>query len=308
MSRPITVGGRPWRRGQGVLPADGAWGSELIARGLAPGDAPEEWNLSRHADVLGVARSYREAGSVVVETNSFGAGRRQLARHGLAGRVQEINRLAAEITAAAVGSEGVVAGSMGPSGELLVTGETDEAKLYELFAEQARALAEGGANWIAVETMGDVAEMSVAVRAAVQATSLPVSASMTYEPGAGGFRTMMGNEPSQCVRAAVAAGASIIGANCGKGISYYPELTRTLRSLTDLPLWIYPNAGIPVVRAGTVSYPLGPQEFAARMQDVLEAGADIVGGCCGTTPAHIAAMAASLGDRSRAGSNSPDPE
>ena len=290
----ILVDGQPWRRGMSVLTADGAWGSELFRLGLEPGEAPEAWNADRPDRVAEVAAAYYRAGSRVVETNSFGGNRLQLSRHDLGERTAELNRRAAEITAEAVGPHGVAAGSIGPSGAMLVTGEVTEQQLHEVFSEQARALADGGAQWIAVETMSDLREMAVSVAAAWAATGLPVSASMTYEPTTNGFRTMMGHDPASCVHEAEDAGAAIIGANCGTGIDYYAALVRTLRELTDLPLWVYPNAGAPVLVEGKLRYPLGPEDFARDATGLVAAGADIIGGCCGTTPAHIRAVAAAL--------------
>ncbi len=296
MSGPeILVRGEAWTPGTRALVADGAWGSELFSLGLGSGETAEEWNLSHPDQVASVAQSYLRAGSSIVETNSFGGNRLQLARHDMADQACEINRLAAEITAGVLGPEGITAGSIGPTGAMLMMGDVSESEAYEAFAEQARGLAEGGAQWIAVETMTDFREMAAAVRAAARETSLVVSASMTYEPAPDGFRTMMGHAPEECVRTAEDAGASIIGANCGKGIDYYPELTRVLRRLTALPLWIYPNAGVPLLSGGVVTYPLGPEEFATACVDIIQAGADIIGGCCGTTPAHIAALAQRVG-------------
>jgi 5-methyltetrahydrofolate--homocysteine methyltransferase len=269
-----------------VLVADGAWGTELFKLGLAQGSPPEEWNLSRPGDVRAIAKNYLAAGSEIILTNTFGASRFQLERHGLAGRLAEINRTGASLTREACGGKAVTAGDIGPSGKLFIMGEVSEEALFEAFAEQAAALKDGGAQWLVVETMTDTGEMEVAVRAAA-ATGLPVVASMTYERNPAGYRTVMGHSPQDAVKAAAAAGASLIGANCGGGIDTYVELARVLRKLTGLPLWIKANAGLPELVDGKPSYRMTSDAYAAYVPRLLEAGVDVIGGCCGTSPEFI---------------------
>jgi len=278
--------GRPWTRGE-VLLADGAWGTEFHRRGLMQGNPSDEWNLSHPEMVREVTRDYLEAGAVVILTNTFGSSRPRREQHGLADRTREINLAGARIAREVVDRRAVVAGDIGPSGRLLALGETTADELANAFAEQAAALAEGGVDWIVVESMIDAGEMAVAVRAAREATGLPVVASMSYTRSARGFRTMMGDTVEGCVRRAEEEGAAIIGANCGTGIEDYVPLAPELRRLTERPVWIKANAGIPRIEAGRVVFPLGPAEYASFVPALVAAGVDVIGGCCGTGPGTI---------------------
>jgi 5-methyltetrahydrofolate--homocysteine methyltransferase len=269
-----------------VLVADGAWGTELFKLGLAQGRSPEEWNLCRPSEVRAIAKNYLAAGSEIILTNTFGASRFQLERHGLAGKLAEINRVGAALTREACDGKAITAGDIGPSGKLFIMGEVSEEDLFEAFAEQAEALKDGGAEWIVVETMTDTGEMQIAVRAAA-ATGLPVVASMTYEKKPAGYRTIMGHSPEEAATAALAAGAALIGANCGGGIDTYVELASTLRKLTDLPLWIKANAGLPELVDGKPVYRMTSDAYASHVPCLLEAGVNVVGGCCGTSPEFI---------------------
>lgn len=290
--KTIPFGNGTWDPSERHLLADGAWGTEFMRRGLVQGDSPELWCLDRPDDVLDVARSYVRAGSDVILTDSFGGSSVQLERHGISGKAAELNRAAAALSrkaadeAAAQGRTVVVAGDMGPSGKLYIMGEIEEDALYASFAEQAAALKDGGAQWLLIETMIDRTEMEVAVRAAA-ATGLPVVASMTYEKIASGYRTVMGDTPEDCVDTALAAGASIVGANCGTGIDAYVDLARHLRGLTDAPIWIKGNAGLPEIVDGRTVYRMGAETFCSYVPALLAAGANIVGGCCGTNPEFI---------------------
>lgn len=290
--KAIPFGNGTWNPSERHLLADGAWGTEFMKKGLEQGDSPELWCLDRPEDVLAVARSYVRSGSDVILTDSFGASRIQLERHGISGKTAELNRAAAALSrkaadeAAAQGRTVVVAGDMGPSGKLFIMGEVEEEALFDSFAEQAAALKEGGAQWLLIETMIDRTEMEVAVRAAAS-VGLPVVASMTYEKTASGYRTVMGDTPEACVETALGAGASIVGANCGTGIDAYVELALHLRSLTDAPLWIKGNAGLPEIVDGKTVYRMGADAFCSHIPALLDAGADIVGGCCGTNPEFI---------------------
>ncbi len=278
--------GRPWHRGE-VLLADGAWGTEFHRRGLMQGNPSDEWNLSHPEMVREVTREYLEAGATVILTNTFGASRIRLEQHGLADRAHAINLAAARIAREVVGSHAVVAGDLGPCGRLLALGETTTEELYDAFAAQAAALAEGGVDWIVVESMMDAGEMAAAVRAAVRTTGLPVVASMTYNRSARGFRTMMGDTVERCVSLAETEGAAIIGANCGTGIEDYVPLAPELRRLTQRPVWIKANAGVPHLEGGRVVFPLGPAEYASYVPALVAAGVDVIGGCCGTNPGTI---------------------
>ena len=269
-----------------VLVADGAWGTELFKLGLAQGSSPEEWNLSRQKAVRGIAESYLAAGSDIILTNTFGGNRFQLERHGLAVKIKDINRTGASLTREACGGKAITAGDMGPSGKLFIMGEVSEEALFEAFAEQAAALKDGGAQWLIVETMTDIGEMEIAVRAAA-ATGLPVVASMTYEKNPSGYRTVMGHSPEDAVAAATTAGASLIGANCGGGIDTYVELAAHLCALTPLPVWIKANAGLPELVDGKPVYRMSCGTYASYVPRLLEAGVAVIGGCCGTNPDFI---------------------
>lgn len=273
----------------GPITTDGAWGTELQARGLGLGEFPDLWNLTHPERVLEVARAYVEAGSRVILTNTFGASRIRLGENGAADKVQEVNQRGVEISRQAAGTRAKVFASIGPTGKLLMSGEVTAEDLRSAFAEQARALATGGADALVVETMSDLEEATLAVRAA-KATGLPVVACMVYDSGRDKDRTMMGTTPEQAAQALTAAGADVIGANCGQGITGFFPICRRLRAATALPLWIKPNAGLPTVVEGRAIYSARPEEFAGHIPELLKLGASFVGGCCGTSPAFLAAV------------------
>ena len=279
----------------GPVLTDGAWGTEMQARGLAAGETPDFWNLSHPDRVEQVARAYVTAGSQVVLTNTFRANRIALARHPDVERIAEVNRAGVEISRRAAGDEARVFASIGPCGKLLMTGEVDEAALRAAFAEQAQALAAGGADAIVIETMSDLAEAGIAVEAA-KATGLPVVACMVFDSGKNRDRTMMGVTPTQAAEELTRVGADAIGANCGTGVEDYIPICASLAAATPLPIWIKPNAGLPELENGEVVYRTSPSEFAANVPKLLEAGARFVGGCCGTSPRFIEAMRRELDD------------
>ncbi len=282
----MEVLGSKWQKGR-VLVADGAWGTEFFKRGLMQGNPPDEWNLSHPEIVKEITREYLDAGAEVILTNTFGASRLRLEAHGLADKAAQINAAGARLAREVVGSRALVAGDVGPSGKMLVLGEVDPKDLFDSFAEQAAALREGGVDWIVVESMTDVEEMAIAVRAARIHAGCPIVASMTYNRTPKGYRTMMGNTPEQCVERAAAEGASVMGANCGSGIEDYVPLAPVLRALTDKPVWVKANAGVPQILEGKVVYPLSASQFASFVPALIKAGVNAVGGCCGTDPAFI---------------------
>ncbi len=277
-----------------ILVGDGAWGTQLQALGLPPGECPERWCLEQPALVGGVARAYIEAGADVIETNSFGGNRIRLGDHGLAARAPEFNEAAARISREAAGDGRWVAGSVGPSGRLLMMGDVSEAELFDAFAEQAAALLRGGADAICVETMSATDEAAIAVRAARAAGAREVICTFTFSPASvGEYRTMMGNDPAEAARAALEAGADIVGANCVAGGEAALAIVQAIRAAEpSVPILVQPNAGRPTLVQGCQTWPDGPEELAAWLPRLVEAGAGIVGGCCGTTPAHIRAMRA----------------
>lgn len=277
----------------GPVLTDGAWGTELQRRGLATGDFPDAWNLSHGDEVTAVARAYVEAGSRVILTNTFGANRLRLAGHGLADRTAEINRRGVELSRAAALGKAAVFASMGPTGRMLLSGDTTPDELRAVFEEQARALAAGGAEAIVIETMSDLEEARAAL-AAAKTTRLPVVVCMVFDSGKSKDRTMMGATPEQVCQELNTAGADVIGANCGVGIEAYVPVCRRLHAATDRPIWIKPNAGLPAVENGQVVYHTTPAEFAAHAPALIEAGATFIGGCCGTNPEFIRALRAAL--------------
>ncbi len=265
---------------------DGAWGTELQKQGLKPGESPEALNLDRPEIVEAVAASYVEAGSRIIITNTFGGTRFTLERHGLADKVAEVNRAGAEISKRAAGDQTLVFASVGPTGKMLMMGDVTEEELLAAFSEQVQALAAGGADGLVIETMSDLGEAKVALKAC-KATRLPVVASMVYDAGTDFDRTMMGTTVEQATQELTEAGADVIGSNCGQGIEGFVKLCAKMKSNTDLPIWIKGNAGLPEMVDGKAIYKTTPEEFASFAQPLLEAGADFIGGCCGTSPDFI---------------------
>ncbi len=276
-----------------VTLADGAWGTELDKLGCPPGYCREEWNISKPELVEKVAASYVAAGSEIILTNTFGGNRIVLASHGFEARMREFNEAGACISRRAAGHRAKVFGSMGPSGRMLLIGEVDEKTLYDVFREQAEALAAGGADGLVVETMADLTEAMTAVRAA-KTTGLPVVGSMTFDSGRDKSCTLMGVTPEQAVQGLTEAGADVIGCNCGIGIDNYIKVAGRLRAATSKPIWVKANAGLPEIDGSRVVYRMTPKEFAQKARQVIEAGANIIGGCCGTTPEFINVLAAAV--------------
>ena len=273
----------------GPVLTDGAWGTQLQVRGLALGEFPDAWNLTCPDRVLEVARAYVEAGSQIILTNTFGANRLRLAENGLADRVGEVNREGVKISRAATAGRVLVFASMGPTGKLLMDGSMAPEEMKSAFEEQARALAEAGADALVVETMSDLAEAELAVSAA-RVTGLPVVACMVFDSGKDKDRTMMGATPEQTATKLSAAGADVIGANCGQGIAGFFPICRRLRAATDRPIWLKANAGLPTLVDGRATYNAKPEEFAEYAAELLKLGANFIGGCCGTRPDFIRAI------------------
>lgn len=272
-----------------VLVSDGAWGTFLQQKGLKPGECPEEWNVSRAADVFDIANSYIEAGAHMIETNSFGGNFFKLKNYGLESRVDEINRAAAQISRQAAGADHFVLGSVGPTGKMLMMEEVTEGELYDAFKEQSIALEAGGADAIVIETMTDLEEARIAVRAAKENTRCAVFCTMTFDKIIGGeYRTMMGISPTEMTEALVEAGADVIGANCGNGMADMIGIVKEIREVnTHIPILIHANAGLPHYHDGDTTFPETPEDMASNVKEIVAAGANIIGGCCGTTPGHI---------------------
>ncbi len=275
-----------------ILISDGAWGTYLHKLGLEVGECPEIWNVTHRAEVLSIAKSYIDAGSDMVLTNSFGAHPVRLEHFGLRDRAFELNEAAAAISREVAGDDHFVLGSIGPSGAILMMEEIPEEKVYDGFRIQVEALAKGGADAICIETMSETAEAVLAVKAAKEFTDLEVACTFTYQKTAHGYyRTMMGVSPEEMIAAVKEAGADIIGANCGMGFEQMIEVVEAIRKVDKTtPVLVHANAGLPVMKDGKTIFPETPEMMCARINDLIGAGANIVGGCCGTTPDHIRAF------------------
>lgn len=279
------VAGRP------PLLGDGAMGTELQKRGLSPGECPEEFNILRPEVVQGIYRDYFEAGSDIVETNTFGANRSRLTLHGLADRAAEISERSARLARQVCPGGRFVAGSIGPTGDILEPlGSRSLQEARDIFREQAKALADGGVDVIIVETMMAVEEAEIAVRAVREATSLPVVATMTFEMGKAGLRTPWGVTVDTAVERLTGAGAHVIGSNCGNGFDDMIAAIKEMARITPLPLVAQPNAGVPQWKDGTSVYKETPDAVRPKAQELLDLGVAILGGCCGTNPGHIRMM------------------
>jgi 5-methyltetrahydrofolate--homocysteine methyltransferase len=275
-----------------ILVSDGAWGTFLHKKGLKPGECPELWCIDRFDDVKDIAKSYIDAGADMVESNSFGGTCYKFDYFGLKNRTTEINEAAAKASRSAAGEDKWVIASIGPTGKMLVTEEVTEDELYEAFKVQAMALEKGGADAVCIETMSDADEASIAIKATKENTKLEIICTFTFEKTVrGDYRTMMGISPVESAKAALEAGADIIGANCGNGIERMIEITKEIRAaFPDAPILIHANAGLPENINGVDVFPESPEMMASRVDELIDAGANIIGGCCGTTPAHIKAI------------------
>jgi len=277
--------------------ADGAIGTQLQLRGLEPGAFGELWNVDHPGLVESVHRNYCDAGARCLTTNSFRSNRLTLAQHGLTGRAQELSRAAAAIASRVAAGRAWVFGSMGPFGGFVEPlGETPADDLLEAFVEQARALLEGGADGIVVETMSALEEAEIAVRAARSAGSPVIVAMMTFGKGPGGYRTMMGVTPEKAAVALRDAGADVVGTNCGVELSLedYEGIVRAMAGAVSCPIIVRPNAGLPTLVGTEAKYLQEPAAMAAEIGRLARAGARVVGGCCGTNPEHIALFRQSL--------------
>jgi 5-methyltetrahydrofolate--homocysteine methyltransferase len=277
----------------GHVITDGAWGTEFQKRGLAIGEPADSWNLTRPEDVEAVAEAYVEAGSRVILTNTFRGNPVALSASGLADRAGEINRKGAELSRKVAGAAARVFASAGPTGKVLATGEIDARAVLAAFKLQAEALAEGGADAILFETFSEIEEARLAVQAA-RSTGLPIIVSFAIDGGKDGDRTILGATPEDIGRAMAEEGASAVGANCGSGPGAFSRVCRRLKEASGLPIWIKPNAGIPTLEAGRAVYSMAPESFAGHLPALIEAGASFVGGCCGTSPAFVRALARAL--------------
>lgn len=278
-----------------ALISDGAMGTQLMERGLRFGQCLELWNLTHGDVILDILRAYVEAGSEMVETNTFGGNSLRLKKYNLEDKTEEINRRAAEIAREAVGSKVFVAGSVGPTGQFLKPlGPLTEEEVYETFREQITALEKGGVDTICIETMTDLKEAVLAVKAAKENTDLPVMSTMTFNKRAKGYYTIMGVSIRDAMKGLIQAGADVIGSNCGESTLEMIEITKEMRAFTDKFILIHTNAGLPTIKEDQPIYEESPQYMAEKSIELWKAGANIIGGCCGTTPEHIRAIAQAL--------------
>ena len=275
-----------------IILSDGAMGTMLIDSGIALEQCFEAINLSRPDVLENIARSYLEAGSDMVQTNSFGASPLKLAMYSLEDKYEEINRAAVRAVKNAVGDKAIISASVGPCGRIMKPyGDTEPEEVFESFRKQAEVLVDSGVDMILVETMTDIKEAKLAVEAAKTISkSIPVAATMTFDPTPKGFYTIMGVNIEMAVKELEKSGADIIGSNCGNGIVAMIDIAREFRKFVSRPILIQPNAGLPEMVGDRAIYKESPEFMADRAREFLEMGVSIIGGCCGTTPAHIAAL------------------
>jgi 5-methyltetrahydrofolate--homocysteine methyltransferase len=273
------------------LVSDGATGTNLFARGLPQGSTPEEWVLEQPGQIIRLHQDFIAAGSDLILTCTFGATSLRLSGSPIAGRAVEVNQRAVELTRQAVGTRPVwIAGSLGPVGGLLKPyGPLEVDAVTASYAEQARTLAEAGVDLLAIETQFDMAEAKAAIQGVRSVTDLSLVCSFSYDRGR---RTMMGLSPTQAARQLADLGVDLIGINCGRSLEDNLQNLLELRQVTDLPIWFKPNAGLPHIdEQNRTTYSVTPAEMAAQVPAWLEAGAQVVGGCCGTSPDHLAQIA-----------------
>ena len=274
-----------------ILVADGATGTNYQRMGIELGVAPEEWVFDQPENVLALHRAFIDAGADIILTNTFGGTRVRLRDSKYADRAPEINRRAAELAReAANGKDVFVAGSIGPCGLLCKPlGELTHAEAVETFAEQAAALTAGEVDFLVLETFFALDEATAAIEGIKQVSSLPLVVCFSYDQGT---RTMMGHSPTQVVHAIASLGVAAIGANCGKTLDAMEQIVREMAALkSGLPIWAKPNAGLPRMVDDVATYDVTPNIMAEYAIRYIKAGAQIVGGCCGNTPEHIAAIA-----------------
>ncbi|NJK96792.1 MAG: methionine synthase [Bacteroidales bacterium] len=264
-----------------------------MAKGLKPGECPELWNILYPEKVAEIAQSYKDAGARIVKTNSFGGNTLKLKNYGLENRCYELNKAAAAISRKVAGSELIVLASIGPTGKFLITGEVTEEELYECFKIQSMALADGGADVILVETMTDIEEAKIAIKAAKENTGCEVVCTMTFDKIADDtYVTMMGVSVQQMVEELNTVNVDAMGANCGNGMLGMIDITKQIRALDSyIPIVIHANAGLPHYEDGKTVFPENPDMMAANFKGLMDAGANVIGGCCGTSPAHILKLA-----------------
>ena len=268
---------------------DGAMGTMLQAGGLKAGACPELMNVEAPDVVKKIHRAYIEAGATIIETNTFGASSLKLAHYGLESRVRELNFAAVKVAKDAAQSQAKVAGSMGPTGKFIAPlGDLDFDDAYKIFYEQAQALADAGADFLIIETCIDIQEMRAALLAAKDACNLPIICQLSYSEDG---RTVTGTDPQSAAVILEAMGAAIIGVNCSLGPEQLVPVVKILAENCRVPISVQPNAGMPYLENGVTKFPMDAKTFGSWGAKLVEAGATYLGGCCGTTPAHIRELA-----------------
>ena len=271
-----------------LLTSDGAWGTYLFKKGLVSGNCPEEWNLTHYDDVYDIAKSYVDAGADIISTNSFGSNIFKLTQYNLQNKLEEICKSAAEISRKAAGYNKFVIASLGPTGKFLIMGDVTSTDLYNSFKQQAIAFEKGGADAVCIETFYALDEAEQAIAAVKDNTSLEVICTFTFDKSESGFKTLMGITPQQMTESLIVYGADIVGANCGAGFKDMIEIVKSIREVSlDIPILIQANAGLPIIENGNLNYSETPEIIKGVIPEILNVGANIIGGCCGTTPEHI---------------------
>lgn len=275
-----------------ILCGDGGMGTMLHRMGLKEGVCPESFNKDFPDTVRKISELYRDAGSDFISTNTFGGNSFKLSEYDCEDMAEEYNRLATEIAKSVIGNKGFVFASCGTTGQILEEegGFATAKEIYTSFARQTKAQAQGGADGILFETQYSKYESSIAIKAAKDSAGLPVACTFAFEKGRRGFRTMMGLSVTDAINSAIESGADIVGANCGNGIENMAEICKEIRQVTDRPILINSNAGVPTLENGETVFRTSPEEMAKYVPDLINAGANIIGGCCGTTPEHIKAI------------------
>jgi 5-methyltetrahydrofolate--homocysteine methyltransferase len=272
----------------GPLVMDGAMGTELIDLGLQVTDCPHRWNIERWEDVRAVHKSYVEAGADIILTNTFGANEYRLSLFGLDHEVYELNHSGVEVAKDIGDRPYLIAGDIGPTGYLLAPyGDFSPSDFVRCFYQQAVALDEANVDLFVVETQSDPREAVAAIKGIRKASTKPIIVTFSFSYGKNGYRTVMGTSPDEALKALLGKDIQGFGVNCGEGLEQYIELVKMVRKMTTLPLMAKPNAGRPELIRGEVRYNETPDDFRRMIPELLAAGADFVGGCCGTTPAHI---------------------
>lgn len=275
-----------------ILISDGALGTMLMRGGLRPGQCPELLVVEQPDLLTSIARQYLEAGANAVHTNTFGASPMKLSDYGLEERTEEINQRAVTLVAQVVDDRAYVSGSCGPSGKIMQPyGDFEEEVLYDGYERQMRTLTDAGVDIICIETMFDLREAVLAVKATKAVSpQTPVMATMTFDKTPEGYFTVWGNSIEESAAGLQEAGADVVGSNCGHGMENMVEIARRFREVTSLPLLIQSNAGLPETIDGEIVYTESPQLFAEKTHELIDIGVAVIGGCCGTTPEHIRAI------------------